>query len=263
MNYNKRFIRLINSLVRQTKCGTDQSLFSRLAKIVSAIILGASLFLFISLFVKNHSQQIEAKRDVFLKYSSKVSNGLSLRFFTNHQIDDSETVTNAFADNTHKEFSDIQKYLKIQAQDFYSNKSLNEWEEYDKELQKKIISLNENQLSILSNSATSSEEPIEVRALAVYILVKVGKRADSNLLKIFVSPINERQLKNEYSIRSMALEGIEQHQNFSQLTNVNTVKDEYLKRLLTIVKEGERIGKPLLHNYIEHINNNARTGEYQ
>ncbi len=263
MNYYKLFMRFINSSGQQGKGVGDQSLFSRLAKIVSAIILGASLFLFISLYVINHSQLIEDNRDVFLKYSSKVSKGLSLQFFTNHQIDDSKTVANAFADNTHKEFSDIQKYIKTQAQDFYSNKSLNEWEEYDKDLQNKIISLNENELSILSNSATSSEEPIEVRALAVYILVKVGKRADSNLLKIFVSPINERQLKNEYSIRSMALEGIEQHQNFSLLTNVSTVKDEYLKRLLTIVKEGERIGKPLLHNYIEHINNNARTGEYQ
>lgn len=258
MNYYKYFIRFINSSGQQGKGVGDQSLFSRLAKIVSAIILGV--------FVINHSQQIKAKRDVFLKHSSKVSKGSSLRFFTNHQIDDSKIVANVLADNTHKKSYDVKKYLKTMSQDFYSNKSLNEWAANGDELQKKILSLNENELSTLSTIAISSEEPIEIRALAVYILVKIGKRADSNLIKIFLSPINninDRQLNNEYSIRSMALEGIEQHQNFSLLTNANTIKDEYLKRLLTIVQEGERIGKPLLHNYIEHININMRTGEYQ
>ncbi len=155
-----------------------------------------------------------------------------------------------------KERIDIQNLILSKAKMFYESKRSKDWEIFISDTQKMVSEFSDLELGILCQLATNSNLAIEQRVLAIYFLNAYGLGSGPYLRKIFLSPIAGEKTNHEYSLRTMALEGLESHRNYSYVPSKDEVKDVYLQKMLAIAKLGQITHKPLLHQFLEKIRSN-------
>jgi len=127
------------------------------------------------------------------------------------------------------------------------------------------VTMSNDELAELTTLATNEYGSHDQRTLAVYLLTLVGPAAQQALLKVFLNPTNtldqpapvhsfqEKQQEHEYSIRTMALQAIEQnmHQTKNTFVTPENLKNSYLNGLLKIVRLGEKMRRPMLKEFID------------
>lgn len=148
---------------------------------------------------------------------------------------------------------EIQKYIKEQTRDFYSIKSQSDWTGLKKTYKEKATDFSEFDLKVLSDIALNSEVTINERTLAIYFLNLSEKKSGGLLEKIFLSPMSGTQDKYKYSLKTMALEGLELQEGYDFIPSLSEVSDPYLRKMLTIVKQGQNSRRHLLHDFLEKI----------
>ena len=155
-----------------------------------------------------------------------------------------------------KESIDIKKLVLMVAKDFYRSKNLQNWEQILKSKKINISDFSNSDLDTLFEIAINSNLAIEQRTIAIYFLNAYGAGSGPYLKKVFLSPVIGEKINYEYSLRTMALEGLEAYENYSLIPKQSEITDPYLKKMLTIVRLGEISHKPLLHLLLEKIRKN-------